>query len=105
VCVKKKGNRPGGENVRGNNSGGMCRGENVRIPGGDSGPAHAVWSPVRCVRRCRRRPLIAMLSTVGMCGVFFLFLFGLGSVFKKPNSVRNEFCLVRFKNRGFVRIL
>ena len=55
--------------------------------------------------RGRRRPLIAMLSTVGMCGVFFLFLFGLGSVFKKPNSVRNEFCLVRFKNRGFVRIL
>jgi len=45
---------------------------------------------------------------VGMCGIdFFLFLFDFCSGFDKKNSdsVRDEFCSVRFKKRGSVRIL
>ena len=77
MCVKKEGNRPGGENVRGNISGGGCvEGKMSVSPGGGTAALpmlYGLQSDVCVVVgvRGRRRPLIAMLSTVGMCGVIF----------------------------------
>ena len=45
-------------------------------------------------------------QTVGVCGTDFSFAFGFGSAVEtKSDSVRNEFCSVRFKKHDSIRIL